>query len=361
MRWLSRLGGVLLSPKNTFERLIKDGQGGVGDVVWFMLLAMIGTQPLNSAKAFLGAGQGLIVPFSKLANQFFAFALGPLVVLFALGLLMAGVARIRGIKTSVDGLLTSVTYLWVPVGVLGMAGALLVEVGLSNTILPHFPLGYFFRLEPPWWKIMLKLVLSYGPSAYLGWILIKVVFARSANHPKTQWTPGRFAGLIIVISFVVSWTAGAFYANANYDRIRPVLPGDMAMDFKLQRADGQGSLTLSSLRGKPVVMEFWADWCSVCMGHMPDLEQWASAHDSIPVIAIHQGGSVAGVRKLLSKHGWSKATFLVDSNNSVSGDYRVDTLPTFFVLDTEGRIVDVKIGAAGDGWLDDAVKRATGK
>jgi len=361
MQWFSRLGGVLVSPRKTFEQLLKGGQGGVGDIVWFMLLAMFGTQPLNSAKAFLGAGQGLLVPFTKIANMFFGFALGPLVVLFALGLLLAGVARIRGLKTSVDGLLTAMTYLWVPVGLLGMLGALLVELGLANIVLPHVPLGYFFRMDPPWWKILLKLVLSYGVSAYLGWILLKVVFGRSKKPKKSEPKPSRIPGWIVMGSLLLSWTGAAIYANANYDRIRPILPGDTAKDFKLQRADGRGSITLSSLRGKPVVLEFWADWCSVCMGHMPDLERWAEAHKSIPVLAIHQGGSVTGVKKLLSKHGWSKATFLIDGRNSVSGKYRVDTLPTFFVLDTKGQIVDVKIGSAGDGWLNDAVKRAGAK
>ncbi len=364
MQWFSRLGGVLVSPRRTFNLLLKEGQGGVGDVVWFMLLAMLGTQPLNSAKAFLGAGQGLLVPFSRIANMFFGFALGPLVSLFALGLVLAGVARIRGLKTSVDGLLTSVTYLWVPVGLLGMLGALLVEVGFANTVLPHVPTGFFFRLDPPWWKILLRFVLSYGPSVYLGWILTKVVFTspgKSIKSQEEQRTSGRMPGWIIIGALLVSWAGGAIYANANYDRIRPILPGDMATDFSLQRADGKGTVKLSSFHGKPVVMEFWADWCSVCMGHMPEMEKWAEAHKDIPVLAIHQGGSVTSVRKLLGSHGWSNATFLVDGHNSVSAKYRVDTLPTFFVLDTKGRIVDVKIGAAGDSWLNDAVKRAGAK
>ena len=63
-------------------------------------------------------------------------------------------------------------------------------------------------------------------------------------------------------------------------------PGQEAPDFELQDATGQ-KLSLRSLRGKPVLLNFWATWCAPCVEEMPSLENLAGrVGDSLHVVTV---------------------------------------------------------------------------
>ncbi|HEU4328292.1 MAG TPA: TlpA disulfide reductase family protein [Roseiflexaceae bacterium] len=69
----------------------------------------------------------------------------------------------------------------------------------------------------------------------------------------------------------------------------PAVPGEPAPDFQYTMADGS-SVRLSELRGKKVLINFWATWCEPCRSEMPDLEKAAQTYgDSLAVIGVNKG------------------------------------------------------------------------
>jgi peroxiredoxin len=165
---------------------------------------------------------------------------------------------------------------------------------------------------------------------------------------RRPWSTGH---LIIVIFFAVP---GVLLSLRNWG----YLPGDLpteptlvhsraleAPDFSLPDLDGN-SRHLSSLRGKVVLLHFWATWCPPCRAAMPSLEALYQEykHQGFEVLAVAsdaRGGEV--VQPFVAKH---RLTFLSlqDTNSHVTRLYGVTTLPTTYVLDREGRLVTVEVG-----------------
>jgi len=366
---LARLAAVLVTPRRSFGALLERGCGGVGDVVLFMLLVMPAAQPAEAAAAVAHFSRGLLLPLNALAGQFVAFAVAPLALglLFGLGLTLA--ARLRGRRLGIDVAMTAGVYLWVPVGVLALLGAVLAELGWSCIWLPHVPLDAFARTQPDWWSWLLRLGLSYGWSLALAGLLLRCALAaagpgEAAAAGEASGAGGaaaagaaapaaarRWAGWALAAWLAAGWIAGAAWAVAHQERFRLLASGDLAPQLALQRADGSGRLALAELRGRPVVIAFWAEWCSVCVRHLPELAAWARAHPGVAVLAVHQGGDAAGVAAFVAERGWRGPTFLVDAAGAASHAYRVDSLPTYFVIDAAGRIAAVRLGTPPAGWL----------
>lgn len=121
--------------------------------------------------------------------------------------------------------------------------------------------------------------------------------------------------------------------------------GKHAPDFLLSGLDGE-KVSLADLRGKPVVLNFWATWCGYCVEEMPLLQE---AHDEraaegLVLLAINSGETAAQAGQFMLAYGYSFQV-LLDSNQSVTIDYNIRGMPTTFFIDAEGIIKDIKVGA----------------
>jgi thiol-disulfide isomerase/thioredoxin len=123
----------------------------------------------------------------------------------------------------------------------------------------------------------------------------------------------------------------------------PVL-GAPAPDFSA--ADPDGALTaLSDLRGKTVILNFWATWCEPCREELPLLEKIAGTYgDSLTVIAIETGEPAHQVRAFSDSLGLEEIRVLTDPAGRIGGLYLVRGLPTTFFIDPAGVIRRIKIG-----------------
>jgi cytochrome c biogenesis protein CcmG/thiol:disulfide interchange protein DsbE len=124
---------------------------------------------------------------------------------------------------------------------------------------------------------------------------------------------------------------------------RPPPPkvGGPAPAFSLSRLDGMGKVSLASLRGKTVVLNFWASWCGPCKREAPALEKlWQQYRDrGVVVLGVDSGDAKSDARRFLSAHGITYP-IVTDPDESVSGGrYGLPGFPATYVIDRRGHIV----------------------
>ena len=130
-----------------------------------------------------------------------------------------------------------------------------------------------------------------------------------------------------------------------------------APEFALKDVNGS-TVSLSSYKGKVVLLNFWATWCPSCREEMPSMNKLARQlkNREFSIIAVSTDRSVSEVRDFLKKHP-SDCTVLVDYSLVVSKPlYKVFVLPTSFLIDKKGIIVEKYFG--GEDWTGpDMVKK----
>jgi peroxiredoxin len=121
--------------------------------------------------------------------------------------------------------------------------------------------------------------------------------------------------------------------------------GDEATDFKLQNLEGQ-SVSLSELRGKPVMLNFWATWCGPCRNEMPYLQQiydeWQDK--GLVLLEINMSESSSTVQQFLTNNGYTFPVY-IDTDGSVADTYGISGIPTTFFIDSDGVIQQVIRGS----------------
>jgi cytochrome c biogenesis protein CcmG/thiol:disulfide interchange protein DsbE len=135
-------------------------------------------------------------------------------------------------------------------------------------------------------------------------------------------------------------------------------PGKPAPDFTLSRIGGPGELQLSSLRGKAVVLNFWASWCSPCKREAPALQATAKSWgDKVVVLGVDVNDFQGDARGFMRKYG---VTYPVvhDNKNVTTPKYGLTGLPETFFLDRRGRIVEHVPGEVRAQDLSNGVERA---
>jgi peroxiredoxin len=126
--------------------------------------------------------------------------------------------------------------------------------------------------------------------------------------------------------------------------------GHPAPDITATTLDGE-TFTLSELRGKPVVLNFWATWCPPCRAELPELQAAAERYDGEVVIAgVNQSEPADAVRAFASQLGLNFVVPL-DADGAVSRLYGVRSLPTTFFIDRQGVIRQMQIGPVTEATL----------
>lgn len=113
--------------------------------------------------------------------------------------------------------------------------------------------------------------------------------------------------------------------------------------------DGKRPIQLTAFKGKYVLVNFWATWCSPCVIEMPSLDRLAKklAKENIVVVAISEDeGGGSQVRPFVEKLQFKQLKILYDPNKQAFRDFGLRGLPTTYLLNPEGKIVSTLEGNA---------------
>jgi peroxiredoxin len=141
----------------------------------------------------------------------------------------------------------------------------------------------------------------------------------------------------------------------------PPKVGAPAPVFSLRRLTGDGDLSLRSLRGKTVVLNFFASWCNPCKREAPVLEQlWRQDRgDHLVVLGVDTGPDAASDgRHFVKVHGITYPVVFDPNAGVASSRYDLPGLPVTYVLNPQGRIVgNPVVGPVSDQGYSQLFKR----
>ena len=150
--------------------------------------------------------------------------------------------------------------------------------------------------------------------------------ARSWSRTLRDWAVN--LALILAVFLVVQWWQG-----------RPLASG-AAPPLIAETLDG-ATIDLASLKGRPVLVYFWASWCPSCKlvnGSVDDIAK------DYPVLAVAmQSGDAAELRRFMTQAGLG-FTVLSDPDGRIAGRWGVRGVPSAFVVDAAGRIAYATAG-----------------
>lgn len=176
---------------------------------------------------------------------------------------------------------------------------------------------------------------------------------------------GPLRTLVVVLAILVATIAVSFLLQLRdslLDRL-PGLPADVptqgavAPDFTLETIDGE-TVSLSDYRGQPVVINFWATWCTPCREEMPLLQESYEAHreDGLVVLGVNVRESPEEVVRFLRQVGVDFPA-LLDPDLVVVERYRVTSLPITFFIGRDGELKTLVVGGMSKTVLDERLEK----
>jgi cytochrome c biogenesis protein CcmG/thiol:disulfide interchange protein DsbE len=128
--------------------------------------------------------------------------------------------------------------------------------------------------------------------------------------------------------------------------------GKPAPDFTV--TDDTSSMHLASYRGKIVLLNFWASWCTPCIVELPSLQQFHREHPEYPILAVSIDEDEGAYRRFLVQRHVDFTT-VWDPKQTASTKYGTTGWPETFVIDRQGQIRRRFIGATD--WNDPEILR----
>ncbi|HKN74789.1 MAG TPA: redoxin domain-containing protein [Candidatus Acidoferrum sp.] len=146
-----------------------------------------------------------------------------------------------------------------------------------------------------------------------------------------------------VLLFAAPSLSSAQQDQDNEPVIRFVRNPDPAPDFKLTALDGK-PLTLAALQGKVVLLNFWATWCGPCRAEVPDLVVLQDRYKGrLQIIGLNVDDEEADIKQYVEEAGINYPVAMTSNDIRIQFG-GIPALPTSFVLDTEGRVVQKHVG-----------------
>jgi peroxiredoxin len=146
--------------------------------------------------------------------------------------------------------------------------------------------------------------------------------------------------ILLLLAGALGYT---FYTNFFSSKER-VAVGDEAPDFVLSDLNGN-THQLSDYRGKGVFLNFWGTYCKPCEKEMPYMNNLYKEYKNqgVEIIAVNVGESKLAVEKFVEKYQLH-FPIVIDKDNQVLEAYDISPIPTTFLINKDGQIVEIITG-----------------
>ncbi|MFC5712609.1 thiol-disulfide oxidoreductase ResA [Thalassorhabdus alkalitolerans] len=154
----------------------------------------------------------------------------------------------------------------------------------------------------------------------------------------------RFIMRSSVLGVLAITLAYVFYTNFIQEEQTLVQEGDAAPNFSLYNMEGE-QVELADYEGQGVFLNFWGTFCPPCEDEMPYMENQYEVYEDqgVEILAVNVGESDLVVDRFVSRHALT-FPILLDEDQAVLDHYGVGPLPSTFLIDAEGEVVDIITG-----------------
>jgi len=179
-------------------------------------------------------------------------------------------------------------------------------------------------------KDILEGLLKQGKEAFMLWTV------ETYQNPK-------FESSVSESAFKIELPKGVVMAPPPPDGKSPVAVGELVPDFTVKDLKG-ADVKLSSLKGHPVLLDFWATWCGPCKKGLPITAAFAEqgAKSGLKVLAISTE-DVPTISRFLGTQPFKLPAF-TDTKGAATIAYHVNGIPTSVIIDSQGRLVEYIVG-----------------
>ena len=163
------------------------------------------------------------------------------------------------------------------------------------------------------------------------------------NAPESAAALGSGAGRVVVALGAVA--AAAFVWWSSSGEADPVVAGARAPAFTLPKVGAPGDVSMADLKGKVVLINFWATWCKPCEDEMPAMERLyrAVGQQGFELVAVSVDESGEPVEAFRKRLGLS-FPIVLDSTQEVAGRYQAFRFPETLLVGRDGVVVEKYIG-----------------
>jgi cytochrome c biogenesis protein CcmG, thiol:disulfide interchange protein DsbE len=157
--------------------------------------------------------------------------------------------------------------------------------------------------------------------------------------PRAALLAGRAlaVGLVLALLALLVWRVSH---DSTQNVSKELQDGKMpsAPNFSLARLEGTGKVELSSFRGKPIVVDFWASWCLPCINESKRLQaRYAQYRDRVVFLGVNTKDYAPDARRWLRKHGITYPS-VHDGSGSVLSQWGGLPIPKEFFVGRNGKV-----------------------
>jgi len=176
--------------------------------------------------------------------------------------------------------------------------------------------------------------------------------------------PGSFgwSKVLLVVTGLAGLVALGYLGVQEAMRSRLASDGMTAPKVQMERYAG-GKMSLADLKGKVVMLDFWATWCPPCEAEMPSLIKLAKEYEGKGLVFVaasrdEMPDAPLYVQEFIVSRMPELGPYVVYAPDELAAVFQVTALPTLYFLDKEGRVIDAQRGMLSESELRSRVERA---